>query len=209
MKTQPIILLLWAILLTGCVTTANQLVWYNPTKTLAEAEHDLRMAQYDATKYGYVAPSMMGDPLASGFAAGLQAGFRKNEIVSGYMQSRGYRLVRRSEFPSLPPTGSSTRAVNTQTGSIDGGIQPFVYYHEGDYLEILAFSAKEKEYKGLRIGDRILKIDEVQVSSMSMGDVFRHLTGNIGDKRKLLILNKDGTQNEIEIQLVPDSFYTK
>lgn len=192
-------------ILAGCASPSNQLVWYNPSKSQYEAEQDFRTAQYEATKYGYVAPSSMGDPIASGAASGVQTFFRKNEIMSAYMRSRGYTLVKRSAIPSSPislPPSSTAPAGLTPSGT--GGIQPFLYYHEGEYLEILSFPDRQKERDGMRVGDKITKVQGRDVKSLSMGEVHRLLTGSVGDTRELTV-ESGGMPKAITVKLIHDT----
>lgn len=77
-------------LFTGC---ASQGVWYQESKSLAECQQDYKDCEYDTVKHGYA--SLKDDP------SGIETVFRRLEILKACMQSKGYRLISRSEAEEM------------------------------------------------------------------------------------------------------------
>ena len=90
-----------ASLMTGCATN---MVWYQDGKSLADAESDWRVCKFEATKHGYVQASPFGDPIASGASAGIEQAFRQNDIMKACMESKGYRLIHKSQVEQMGGT---------------------------------------------------------------------------------------------------------
>lgn len=77
-----VLAVLFILAISGCA----QKVWVNPTKTSNEARRDLMECQQEVNRYGFVPNYGMG------IAAGIEEGMRKNEIMTGCMQMKGYDL---------------------------------------------------------------------------------------------------------------------
>lgn len=101
------------ILCAGCVTLGGggQFVWSHPEKTQEQFQQDYALARLEAEKHGYVAPSPFGDPLASGFYAGMMTADQQNRIITAYMQAKGYTLVRRDSVPKPPVIKMGTQKI--------------------------------------------------------------------------------------------------
>jgi len=192
------------VLLAGCVTPANQLVWYNPIKSQAEADADINAARLEATKYGYVAPSPFGNPWTTGFLAGAQTSIRQKEIFDAYMLNRGYRLIRRSQLASQAPDqmwGTHNQA--TPLIVAQRGTQPFVYQYDTSGLEVLKVTAGT-ESAGIVTGERIVKISGIPVSALSMSEVNRAMSGKVSEKLTVTVASAPGVERDVVITLVGD-----
>ena len=98
-----IAVLISAVSLIGC---ASNMAWYNPSRTLPQAEQDFRECKYDAAKYGYVPNQYfgLGDPVAAGITAGIEQAMRTNEVIRSCMESKGYTL---QNIQSIQRTGAT------------------------------------------------------------------------------------------------------
>ena len=103
---KRIFLLLPLILfLTGCAT-ASKYVWYNPYKTLEEAQRDAYDCEYRAKSLAYQASNPYasgGSPgIGGGMAEGVMSGFvygtTMNEEYRKCMEAKGYKLRLKKEL---------------------------------------------------------------------------------------------------------------
>ena len=89
---RAIVALAIILLLSGCVSNK---VWYNPEKSSAEAERDLRECRYEAEKYSTGAGAGYSSPVGSG----LDIAFKQLELIRQCMELRGYQRVRIQDLP--------------------------------------------------------------------------------------------------------------
>lgn len=90
MATRLLIGLFSLTLFNGC---ASQGVWFQESKSLSECMQDIKDCKFEAIKSGYV--NSNNDSL------GVETAFRRIEIIKACMETKGYRLISRSEAEKL------------------------------------------------------------------------------------------------------------
>jgi hypothetical protein len=87
---KMIAVLLSAISLIGC---ASNMAWYNPSRSVAQAQADCLECKYEATKFGYVASNPWNDSSGTGIAPAIETVIRQNEIIGACMRAKGYTMT--------------------------------------------------------------------------------------------------------------------